>query len=232
MDAITEIWKNLDWSVPVEILLRVLPALLCITLHELSHGYTAWRLGDTTARDAGRLTLNPVKHIDPMGLLMMVVFRFGWARPVPVNMFRFRHPRRGMAVTALAGPVSNLLICLTALFLYGLTFRPLMVDGVLGAAGRYISQFFYLTAYISLGMGIFNLLPVPPLDGSKVLYSVLSDEAYLKLMRYERYGMLLLLVLVWSGVLGSPLSQAVSWTFDKVFAAAEFGYKLTSGGLN
>ena len=88
MSALTDIWNNLDWSVPLQLLLRVVPALLCISLHELSHGYTAYLLGDNTARDAGRLTLNPIKHIDPMGLLMMLVFRFGWAKPVPVNMFR------------------------------------------------------------------------------------------------------------------------------------------------
>ena len=110
MSALSEIWNNLDWTVLLQLALRVVPALLCITLHELSHGAVAYMLGDTTARDAGRLTLNPIRHIDPMGLLMMVIFRVGWAKPVPVNMFRFRDPKRGMAVTALAGPVSHLLI--------------------------------------------------------------------------------------------------------------------------
>ena len=103
MSDFVNIWKNLDWSVPVQIVVNILPSLLCITLHELSHGYVAYRLGDTTAKDAGRLTLNPIKHIDVMGLLMMVVFRFGWAKPVPVNMYRFKNPKKGMAVTALAG---------------------------------------------------------------------------------------------------------------------------------
>lgn len=92
MSDFVNIWKNLDWSVPVQIVVNILPSLLCITLHELSHGYVAYRLGDTTAKDAGRLTLNPIKHIDVMGLLMMVVFRFGWAKPVPVNMYRFKNP--------------------------------------------------------------------------------------------------------------------------------------------
>ena len=226
MNALTEIWKNLDWSVLMELLLRVVPALLCITLHELCHGYTAYLLGDNTAKDAGRLTLNPIRHIDPMGLLMMLVFRFGWAKPVPVNMFRFKNPKRGMALTALAGPASNLLICVVFLFLYGLLYYPLQVTEKLGTAGGYLLQMVYLTAYISLAMGLFNLLPIPPLDGSKVLYSVLPDRAYLQLMRYERYGILLLWALVAFKVVGSPLSTATVWLFDKLFGVAVFAYDL------
>ena len=231
MSAITDILHNLDWTVPLQLLLRVVPALLCITLHELSHGFVAYLLGDTTARDAGRLTLNPIRHIDPMGMLMMVVFRFGWAKPVPVNMYRFKDPKGGMALTALAGPVSNLLISVVFLFLYGVAYFPISVKGSLGSAGRYLLEMFYLTAYISLGMGIFNLLPIPPLDGSKVLYSVIPEGAYEALMRYERYGMIVLLALVWTGALGSPLSTAVVWLFDKLFAVAEFGFDIMGGLL-
>ena len=156
MNALSNIWNNLDWSVPADILLRVVPALLCITLHELSHGFTAYLLGDTTAKDAGRLTLNPIRHIDPTGLLMMVVFRMGWAKPVPVNMYRFRNPKQGMAVTALAGPASNLLISIVFLFLYGACYMPLYVDARLGDFGRTLLELFEITAYISLGMGLFN----------------------------------------------------------------------------
>lgn len=229
MNALTNIWNNLDWSVPVQMLMRVIPALLCISLHELSHGYTAYLMGDTTAKDAGRLTLNPIRHIDPMGLLMMLVFRFGWAKPVPVNMFRFKNPKRGMAITALAGPVSNLLICIVFLFLYGLIYYPLYVENSLGTAGSYLLETVMTTSYISLAMGIFNLLPIPPLDGSKVLYSVLSDEAYMKLMRYERFGILVLWALVALRVLGSPLSAATAWAYDKLFVVAEWGYDLVRG---
>ena len=229
MNALADIWNNLDWSVPAQLLLRVVPALLCITLHELSHGFTACLLGDTTARDAGRLTLNPVRHIDPMGLLMMIVFRVGWAKPVPVNMYRFRDPKGGMALTALAGPVSNLVICVVFLFLYGVCYTPLYVTARLGDFGWTLMEMFYLTAYISLGMGLFNLLPVPPLDGSKVLFAVLPENAYEVLMRYERYGMIALMLLVWSGFLGSPLTTAVSWLFDRLFAVAVFGFRLTGG---
>ena len=115
VNTLQSIWNGLDWSYLLNIVLSVVPSLLCITFHEVSHGYVAYRLGDTTAKDAGRLTLNPLKHIDLMGLLMMVVFKFGWAKPVPVNMMRFRSPKRGMALTALAGPVSNFVLALLAL---------------------------------------------------------------------------------------------------------------------
>ena len=231
MDALTNIWNNLDWTVPLQLVIRVIPALLCITLHELSHGFTAYLLGDDTAKNAGRLTLNPVRHIDPMGLLMMLLFRFGWAKPVPVNMFKFKDPKRGMAVTAFAGPVSNLLICLVFLVLYGLLYYPLYVSQKLGAASSYLLQTVYTTAYISLAMGIFNLLPIPPLDGSKVLYSLLPDSAYLQLMRYERFGILLLWALVGFGVLGNPLSTATVWLFDKLFVVAELAFDLVRKAL-
>lgn len=220
MSDFVNIWKNLDWTVPVQIVMNILPSLLCITLHELSHGYVACRLGDTTAKDAGRLTLNPIKHIDIMGLLMMVVFRFGWAKPVPVNMYRFKNPKQGMALTALAGPACNFLLAGVFLFLYGLLFYPLHTGGTVAET---VLQLIYTTAYLSLSLAVFNLIPIPPLDGSKVLFSLIPDENYFKLMRYERYGMILLLVLVSTKVLGGPLSTATSWLFDKLFVLARLG---------
>lgn len=222
MTAVKTIWNGLDWTVLTDMLLSVIPALLCITLHELSHGYVAYRLGDTTARDAGRLTLNPLRHIDWMGLVMMVAFKFGWAKPVPVNMYRMRDPKKGMAITALAGPACNLLLGILFLFLYGLLYIPLTGSGV----GVYLLQMISLTAYISLALAVFNILPIPPLDGSKVLFSVLPDETYFRLMRYERYGMLLLLALVATGVLGSPLSAVVRWLFGKLFFITECGFEI------
>ena len=224
MNALTNIWNGLDWSVLTNILLGVLPSLLCITLHELSHGYVAYRLGDTTARDAGRLTLNPLRHIDPMGLVMMVVFHFGWAKPVPVNMYRFKNPKRDMAVTALAGPAMNFLIGIVFLFLYGLLYTPLRQ--IESGAGEWLLEMIYLTAYISLAFMIFNILPISPLDGSKILYSFLPDRYYVLLMRYERYGMLLLLLLVWTNVLGAPLSSVTRWVFGKLFFLSEGGFRL------
>jgi len=222
ISAMQSIWDGFDFSYILNILMSLVPALICITLHELSHGYVAYRLGDDTAKNMGRLTLNPLKHLDVMGLLMMVVFHVGWAKPVPVKMYRFRNPKRGMAITALAGPVSNVLICALFLFLYGLAYIPLGMSRV----GFYILQMLQLTAYISIGLGIFNLIPVPPLDGSKVLFSLMSDEWYDKLMHYERYGMIVMMLLVASGVLGKPLSAAIDFAYSYLFYIAQFGCDL------
>lgn len=223
ISTVQSIWDGFDFSYILEILLGLIPSLICITLHELSHGLVAYLLGDDTAKRAGRLTLNPIKHLDPMGFLMMLVFHFGYAKPVPVNMFRFRNPKRGMAITALAGPVSNVLITIVFLFLFGLLAPILAVNQV----GQYVLQMIELTAYISMGLAVFNLLPIPPLDGSKVLFSLLSDEGYLKLMRYERYGSLILLALVATGVLGRPLSAAIAWCYGRLYPIAQGAYSLS-----
>ncbi len=221
------IWRGLDWSVLTDILLSIIPALVCITLHELAHGFVAYKLGDNTAKLAGRMTLNPLKHIDAMGLLMMVVFKFGWAKPVPVDMRKFSNPKKGMAITALAGPVANLLIGVAVLFLYGLLAIPL---SGLGGVGDYIARMLLITAYLSIALAIFNLIPIPPLDGSKVLYALLPDPAYWKLMRYERYGMLFLVALLFlmNNLDINPLGNAASYVFDKLFYVALWGFDLVS----
>ena len=226
MATIANIWRNLDWSRLTDILFTVLPALLCITLHELSHGAVAYALGDDTAKKAGRLTLNPIRHIDPWGLLMMVLFRFGWAKPVPVNMYKFKKPRQGMAVTALAGPVANLLIAAVFIFLYGLAYRSLYVQG--GTLARGAFQMISTTGYLSLALAVFNLLPISPLDGSKILFAFLSDSAYAKLMRYERYGMILLMILVVTGATSGVLSSVTGWLYEKLFFLAQFGFDLVN----
>lgn len=221
------IWEGLNWSFLTNILLTIIPALLCITLHELAHGYIAYKLGDNTAKAAGRLTLNPLKHIDIMGLAMMVIFKFGWAKPVPINMRNFKDPKRGMAISAAAGPISNLLIAVVVLFLYGLLYIPL---GRIGNIGDYISQMLYLTAYLSVALAIFNIIPIPPLDGSKVLYAFLSDAAYWKLMRYERYGMIFLIAFIFmlNNMNVNPLGAAVTFVFDKLIFVAQFGFDIVS----
>lgn len=167
--------------------------------------------------------MNPLKHIDPFGLLMLVVFRFGWAKPVSVDMRRFKHPKRDMALTALAGPVSNFVLAAFVLFLYALLYGKL--NG--GVWGDRILALLDLTAWLSIGLGIFNLIPIPPLDGSKVLFAILPDSVYLKLMRYERYGMIIMLALVLLGVVGGPLTDASAYVYDKLFHAAQWGYYLT-----
>lgn len=224
MSAFQNFWNGLDWTVLRDILVSIIPALVCITLHELSHGIVALKLGDTTAKDAGRLTLNPIKHIDIMGLIMMVVFRFGWAKPVPVNMGKFRNPKTGMAICAAAGPLCNIVLCCLLLLVYGFIFKPLY--GLNREWADLLLQTVETTAYLSLALAIFNILPISPLDGSKVLFSFLKPQQYYKLMRYERYGMIILIVLMITNVLDNPLSAATSWVYDKLFILAELSFQL------
>ena len=218
ISAIQSIWDGFDFSYILSILMGLIPSLICITVHELCHGYVAFLLGDDTAKRLGRLTLNPLKHLDPMGLLMMLVFHVGWAKPVPVNMAKFKNPKRGMAVTALAGPLSNMLLALVFMLIYGALYVPLSFGG----AGPYVLQMLRLTVYISLGLGLFNLLPIPPLDGSKVLFSVISDESYLKLMRYERYGAVIMIALMATGLLGKPLTAAMDFLYARLLPMAQW----------
>lgn len=221
MNSFSQVISGLDWSLPLEMLCSVIPALICITLHELSHGYVAYLLGDNTAKQRGRLTLNPIKHIDLLGLVMMVAFKFGWAKPVPVNMMNFKNPKRGMAITAIAGPLSNVIIACVFAFLYGLFFPVLYTSGT--ELSILVLRTLYLTAYLSLALAVFNVIPIPPLDGSKVLFSLMSDSAYYKLMRYERYGMIILLLVVASGILGNPLQTVTGSLFEGILVFTDIG---------
>ena len=230
------IFSNLDWSVVTNALLAIIPALICITFHELSHGYVAYRLGDDTAKKMGRLTLNPIKHIDIFGLVMMAVFRFGWAKPVPVNMMRFRYPKRYMAITALAGPVSNVLLAIIVFFIYGLAagpLVPLIKDPGEASAAAYTLIMLYNTAYISVALAVFNLLPIPPLDGSKVLFSFIPDAHYYKLMRFERYGMILLIVIVTDvfgrvSIFSDTIGRGTAALLEKLAFFANAAYRLVN----
>lgn len=222
----TNIFRNLDWSVLTGALLSVIPALICITFHELAHGFTAYRLGDPTAKNMGRLTLNPIKHIDVFGLLMMLIFKFGWAKPVPVNMYNFRKPKWFMAVTALAGPVSNILLAVAVLFIYGLIFRPLGSGAASQGAAGIILDIVERTAYLSVALAIFNLVPIPPLDGSKVLFSFFPETAYYKLMRYERYGIILLIIVLNTNVFSNTIGRLTFSLFSGLTAVARFSFGL------
>ena len=219
MNSFQELLQSIDWGSLTDALLRVLGVFLCLTVHETCHGLAAYALGDPTAKREHRLSLNPLHHIDWFGLAAMLLVGFGWAKPVPVDMRYFKKPKQGMAITALAGPVSNVLLALVFLFLYGLLYRALY-------SVQFLLDMIWLTAYISLALAIFNIIPISPLDGSKVLFALLPDAAYAKLMRYERYGMILLLVLVATGVLGKPLTTVTEAAFDKLFVFAEWGYEL------
>ena len=196
--------RQLQFGSLIDGLLVVIAAVLSITIHETCHGYVAWRLGDPTAKRAGRLTLNPLKHIDIVGLVLLAVAKFGWAKPVPVDMRYFRHPKRGMALTALAGPVSNVLLALAALLIRSVLLFFLWKSGESALLWYLIDLTAYL-AIISAGLAVFNIFPIPPLDGSKVLFSLLPDQAYFRLMHYEQYGMIVLAAALLLGLLDTPL---------------------------
>ena len=214
--------QQLDISVLTDALINVIPAVICITLHELSHGVVALKLGDPTARNAGRLTLNPLKHIDLFGLICLAVFGFGWAKPVPINMRNFKNPRRGMGLTALAGPAANMVLAVVFLALWGF-FTPALYAGKVGSV---VLDVLRSTAVLSIGLAIFNILPIPPLDGSKVVFSIASERLYRQLMRYERYGMILLVVLLATGVLSGPMSRGVTFLWDHLVFVAETFFRL------
>lgn len=203
MQYLTNLWDALDFGSLESILLRVAAVFLCLTIHETCHGLAAYALGDPTAKRAHRLSLNPLRHIDWLGLIMMVAAGFGWAKPVPVNPNYFKKPKQGMALTALAGPVSNFVLALLALLCARLVYHQY------GALWDFIFDLLLTTAYLSVGLGLFNLIPISPLDGSKVLFVFLPDSAYEKLMRYEKYGMIALLILVWLGVGDNVLNTAI-----------------------
>ena len=203
--SITSWLQQLNFDTLISGGMVVVAALLAITFHETCHGLVACWLGDPTAKNAGRLTLNPLRHVDLVGLAMIVIFRFGWAKPVPIDARNFRKPKRDMAITALAGPMSNLLLALAALVLEGL----LLVVGVWlsmpYAAIWYLAQFLEYLAVINAGLAVFNLIPIPPMDGSKVLLSFLPTKLYLKWMQYEQYGMFVLMAVLLLGLLDAPL---------------------------
>lgn len=174
-----------------------LAALFTIMFHEIAHGFAAYALGDTTAKERGRLSLNPIKHIDWFGLLMLIVVGFGWAKPVPVDMRYFKNPRRDMALVALAGPAMN--------FLMAFLSTVVIVFLSIFHAPEIIGDFFGTFLTINIGLGIFNLFPIPPLDGSKILGIILPEHIHMQILRYERFGMLALMALLWTGVLNTPL---------------------------
>ena len=203
MDSIASWLAQLQWDKALELLITASAAILCITFHETCHGLAALALGDPTAKRMGRLSLNPLKHVDLGGLLMLMIAKVGWAKPVPVDARRFRNPRVGMAIVAIAGPLSNVLLsALAAVCNTAAVFWFVQTEAVwLG----WLAEFFYYVFYISAGLAVFNLLPIPPLDGSKVVFSFLPKKYYWKLMRYERYGMILLVALLYLRILDTPL---------------------------
>ncbi len=196
------------------IISRVLVVVLLLPVHEFAHAWASYKLGDNTANYSGRLTLNPFAHLDPIGTILLILTGYGWARPVPVNPRNFKDRKLGMGLTALAGPVSNvlvsyvlLLICKGIIILDGkFFFNPTSVNIIF----QVVSQM----AWISVVLAVFNMVPEPPLDGSKVILMVLPYKWYFKVLAYERYIYIALMVLLFTGVLSYPIGVVSNYIFN------------------
>ena len=186
-----------------QIVLMALPLLVAVTFHELAHGYVAYRLGDPTAKLAGRLTLNPIKHLDPLGTIVFIMTRMiGWAKPVPVNPFNLRNPKKDMIWVSLAGPAANMLIAIVSALIYKLVIvlpvgNIFLVKKVLVP----VALMLQLSVVLNIGLGIFNLIPIPPLDGSKILIGLLPPKQAMAFSRIEPYGFFIILILLFLRVI-------------------------------
>ena len=209
MNYLSNLWNALDVAGLESAIIRVVSVLLCLIIHEICHGLAAYALGDPTAKRYHRLSLNPLRHIDWLGLAAMLLTGVGWAKPVPVDMRYFKNPKQGMALTALAGPASNFVLALLMLLLA----RPALTGALHGSGASLFAEFAWRTAILSIGLGLFNLIPIPPLDGSKILAVFLPDRAYGWLMRYERFGFIIVILLVGYGVTSRYLNAGISAVF-------------------
>lgn len=211
-----------------EVLIGILSMLVIIfavlPLHEFAHGWVAYKLGDSTAKYNGRLTLNPVAHIDPLGALALILFRFGWAKPVPVNARNFKNPKAGMAVTALAGPVSNLLAALVGALLYNLIM--VIFSGMSIEVWQWISIFFSFYISVNVGLAVFNLIPLPPLDGSKILGAFLPDRILFKFYQYQNVIMIIVFVLLFTDILSWPLNFLSGYLTEGILWLADLPFRL------
>ncbi len=208
----------------VSVLLSLPVILFSLSFHEAAHGWVANKLGDPTARNLGRLTLNPIKHLDPIGAVAMLIFGYGWAKPVPINTRNFDNPRKGMALTGIAGPISNLILGLISSVLsvvFDLVFWKASFAGLASNALliiNIIALFFYISAILNFGLMAFNLIPVPPFDGSRFFYIFLPSKWYFKVMKYEQTIMIVILVafLVLSRAGYSPISYVANGLYNLI----------------
>ena len=195
-----------DFS-PTEIVARLISILFLLPIHECAHAFASSLLGDKTAQYQGRLSLNPLRHLDIMGALCLLLGGFGWAKPVSINPYNFKDRKIGMALSALAGPLSNFLVSFVLLFIA--RFISITNDFTYG-----IVSMLYLIAWISICLGVFNMIPLPPLDGSRIFLIFLPERYYFKIMEYERYISLGIMVLIISGALDKPLGAIAGFVFD------------------
>lgn len=190
-------------------LIYILPAvLIALSVHEFAHAFVSYKLGDRSQKDNGRLTLNPLKHLDPVGTLCLIFFGFGWAKPVMVDPYFYKNKKEGMIWTAISGSLMNFIVSFIMIIV-----SMLMIKyhwAYKNDIFNYIFQVVTLCASINVGLGIFNLIPIPPLDGSKILMGVLKEETYFKLMQYEMQLSFILILLLISGFLNGPLFYARS----------------------
>ena len=180
-----------------QIIIQLPILLIALTVHEFSHGYVAYMLGDDTAKRAGRLTLNPISHIDPFGLIMLFIARIGWAKPVPINPYNFRNYKKDTALTAAAGPAANFILAILLSIIFNLIkkMNPDIMYHASSLTQFWLSMLLY-AILINLALGLFNLIPIPPMDGSKILGGFLSDEAYYRYTARERQGAQLLMIIL------------------------------------
>lgn len=209
-------------SVVMQILATVVIIFLVLPFHEFAHGWVANKLGDPTARLAGRLTFNPLASVDPMGAVFLLLFGFGWAKPVPVDSRYFKNERSGMALTALAGPVANLI----AAYIGSLIFYAVWAFAPYSTVVGYILVFLNYYAFINTVLAVFNLVPIPPLDGSKILASLLSDRARFKFYQYQNVLAMVGMIILVSGTLSGPLSAAENAIYDGVSWLASLPFRL------
>jgi len=200
-------------SIIQDIAILAVPVLLAITFHEVAHGWVADKLGDSTARLLGRLTLNPIKHLDPIGTLVFFMTRMiGWAKPVPVNPLNFKDPLKGMMWVAIAGPVTNLFLAAASAFIFRmLVATGLLFDPSLSFIMKPVTMMIHASVIINIGLAFFNFIPIPPLDGSKVLMGLLSREQAEVFARIEPYGFIILILLIMSNVVHKILSPPITF---------------------